>query len=111
MGVVVEGEQGTSADPACQVGERFVGVELPLRCRGPLEMGAKACRIDRDGLVQVAAKLAGDRIRDKIDEKLEENWATRSTPNSKTRCEVCSTDEPRAVFQRRAGMVRPQRPA
>lgn len=83
VGVVVEGEQGTSADPACQVGERFVGVELPLRCRGPLEMGAKACRIDRDGLGQVAAKLAGDRIRDKIDEKLEEKLGDKVDPKLK----------------------------
>ena len=70
LGVLVQGDQGTNADPACQVGDRFAGVQLPLRCRGPLEMGAKACRLDRDGLGQVAAKLAGDRIRDKIDEKL-----------------------------------------
>jgi AsmA protein len=83
LGVVVEGEQGTSADPACQVGERFVGVELPLRCRGPLELGAKACRIDRDGLGQVAAKLAGDRIRDKIDEKLEEKLGDKVDPKIK----------------------------
>ncbi|WP_296253246.1 AsmA family protein [Pseudomonas sp. UBA4194] len=83
VGVVVQGEQGTNADPACQVGERFVGVELPLRCRGPLELGAKACRIDREGLGQVAAKLAGDRIRDKIDEKLEEKLGDKVDPKIK----------------------------
>ncbi|MDI9780010.1 AsmA family protein [Pseudomonas putida] len=70
IGVIVEGDQRAMPDPACQVGERFVGVEVPLRCRGPLELGAKACRLDQDGLGKVAAKLAGNRLKDKIDEKL-----------------------------------------
>lgn len=70
VGIVVEGDLSNNPDPACQVGERFTGVELPLRCRGPLELGAKACRLDKDGLGQVAAKLAGDRLQQKIDEKL-----------------------------------------
>ena len=70
VGIVVEGDLSDNPDPACQVGERFTGVELPLRCRGPLELGAKACRLDKDGLGQVAAKLAGDRLQQKIDEKL-----------------------------------------
>ncbi|MCY7261005.1 AsmA family protein [Pseudomonas protegens] len=70
VGIVVEGDLSDNPDPACQVGERFAGVELPLRCRGPLELGAKACRLDKDGLGQVAAKLAGDRLQQKIDEKL-----------------------------------------
>ncbi|MGC5700045.1 AsmA family protein [Pseudomonas sp. NFXW11] len=70
VGIIVEGDLSDNPDPACQVGERFTGVELPLRCRGPLELGAKACRLDKDGLGQVAAKLAGDRLQQKIDEKL-----------------------------------------
>ncbi len=70
VGVVVEGDQRDMPDPACQVNERYVGVEVPLRCRGPLELGAKACRLDQDGLGKVAAKLAGNRLKDKIDEKL-----------------------------------------
>ncbi|WP_442514139.1 AsmA family protein [Pseudomonas promysalinigenes] len=70
VGVIVEGDQRAMPDPACQVNERYVGVEVPLRCRGPLELGAKACRLDQDGLGKVAAKLAGNRLKDKIDEKL-----------------------------------------
>lgn len=70
VGIIVEGDLSDNPDPACQVGERFRGIELPLRCRGPLELGAKACRLDKDGLGQVAAKLAGDRLKEKIDEKL-----------------------------------------
>jgi AsmA protein len=70
VGIIVEGDKSDMPDPACQVNERYVGVEWPLRCRGPLELGAKACRLDNDGLGKVAAKLAGDRLGDKIDEKL-----------------------------------------
>ncbi|WDY57744.1 AsmA family protein [Pseudomonas sp. PSKL.D1] len=70
VGVVVEGDQRAMPDPACQVNERYVGVEVPLRCRGPLELGAKACRLDQEGMGKVAAKLAGNRLKDKIDEKL-----------------------------------------
>ena len=70
VGIIVEGDTGAMPDPACQVGEKFVGIEWPLRCRGPLELGAKACRIDNDRLGQVATKLAGDKLSDKIDEKL-----------------------------------------
>jgi len=70
VGIIVEGDTSAMPDPACQVGEKFVGIEWPLRCRGPLELGAKACRVDNDRLGQVATKLAGDKLSDKIDEKL-----------------------------------------
>lgn len=83
VGVVIEGDQRAMPDPACQVNERFVGVELPLRCRGPLELGAKACRLDQDGLGKVAAKLAGNRLKDKIDEKLDEKLGDKVSPELK----------------------------
>jgi len=83
VGVVVEGDQRAMPDPACQVNERFVGVEVPLRCRGPLELGAKACRLDQDGLGKVAAKLAGNRLKDKIDEKLDEKLGDKVSPELK----------------------------
>ncbi|KNX80549.1 cell envelope biogenesis protein AsmA [Pseudomonas sp. 250J] len=83
VGVIVEGDQRAMPDPACQVNERFAGVEVPLRCRGPLELGAKACRLDQDGLGKVAAKLAGNRLKDKIDEKLEEKLGDKVSPELK----------------------------
>lgn len=83
IGVLVEGDQRAMPDPACQVNERYVGVELPLRCRGPLELGAKACRLDKDGLGKVAAKLAGNRLKDKIDEKLDEKLGDKVSPELK----------------------------
>ncbi|MGL4316718.1 MAG: AsmA family protein [Pseudomonas sp.] len=69
-GIVIEGDKGAMPDPACQVNERYVGIEWPLRCRGPLELGAKACRLDKDGMGKVAAKLAGSKLEEKIEEKL-----------------------------------------
>lgn len=70
VGIIVEGDKSDMPDPACQVSEKFVGIEWPLRCRGPLELGAKACRLDNERLGQVASKLAGNKLSDKIDEKL-----------------------------------------
>jgi len=71
VGIIVEGDQRETPDPACQVGSNFQGIEVPLRCRGPLELGAKACRLDKDGLTQVAIKAAGNKLSDKLEEKLD----------------------------------------
>ncbi|MHB9798240.1 AsmA family protein [Pseudomonas sp. MT3] len=70
VGVIIEGDKSDMPDPACEVNKRYVGIEWPLRCRGPLELGAKACRLDRDGLGKIAAQLAGDRLNQKLEEKL-----------------------------------------
>ncbi|QBF28942.1 AsmA family protein [Pseudomonas tructae] len=83
IGVVVEGDKRDMPDPACQVGERYVGLELPLRCRGPLELGAKACRLDKDGLGKVAAKLAGDKVSEKLSEKIDEKLGDKVSPELK----------------------------
>jgi AsmA protein len=70
IGVSILGDQREMPDPACQVNARYVGIEWPVRCRGPLEMGGKACRLDQEGLGKVAAKLAGNKLNEKIEEKL-----------------------------------------
>ncbi|WP_137819403.1 AsmA family protein [Pseudomonas sp. 2FG] len=70
LGIVIDGDKSAMPDPACQVNPRYVGIEWPLRCRGPLELGAKACRLDKDGMGKVAGKLAGDKLNEKIEEKL-----------------------------------------
>lgn len=79
VGIIVEGDTSAMPDPACQVGDKFVGVEWPLRCRGPLELGAKACRVDNERMSQVATKVAGDRISEKIEEK----WGDKVDPKLK----------------------------
>ncbi|WP_425317642.1 AsmA family protein [Pseudomonas nitroreducens] len=70
VGVTIEGDKSDMPDPACEVNKRYVGIEWPLRCRGPLELGAKACRLDKDGIGKIAARLAGDRLNQKLEEKL-----------------------------------------
>ena len=70
IGILVEGDKGAMPDEACQVNERYEGIEWPLRCRGPLELGAKACRFDNDALGKVAARLAGEKLSEKLEEKL-----------------------------------------
>ncbi|WP_339490892.1 AsmA family protein [Pseudomonas sp. EL_65y_Pfl2_R95] len=70
IGVTLLGDTRAMPDPACQVNERYVGLEWPIRCRGPLELGAKACRLDKAGMGKVAAKLAGDKLNEKLEEKL-----------------------------------------
>ncbi|MEE3508163.1 MULTISPECIES: AsmA family protein [unclassified Pseudomonas] len=70
IAIIIEGDKSDMPDPACQVNERYAGIEWPVRCRGPLELGAKACRLDNEKLGQVAAKLAGDKLQQKIEDKL-----------------------------------------
>ncbi len=79
VGIVIEGDKGEMPDPACQVNERYVGLEWPLRCRGPLELGARACRLDQDGLGKIAATLAGQ----KLTEKLEKEFGDKVAPDLK----------------------------
>ncbi|NWB52968.1 AsmA family protein [Pseudomonas sp. F8002] len=71
VGIIVEGDQRDVPDPACQVGSNFQNIEVPLRCRGPLELGAKACRLDKDGLSQVTIKAAGNKLGEKLEQKLD----------------------------------------
>lgn len=70
LGIIIEGDTHPMPDPACQVNKRYVGLEWPVRCRGPLELGAKACRIDQEGLGKIAATLAGEKLTEKLNEKL-----------------------------------------
>ena len=70
LGITVQGDTNVAADPGCKVGERYADIEWPLQCRGPLELGAKACRLDRQAMGQIIAQAAGNRLNEKIEEKL-----------------------------------------
>ncbi|WP_295472114.1 AsmA family protein [uncultured Pseudomonas sp.] len=83
VGIIIEGDKSEMPDPACQVNERYVGVEWPVHCRGPLELGAKACRVDKEGLGQVAAQVAGNEVRNKLDDKIEEKLGDKVSPELK----------------------------
>jgi len=87
LGLLIEGDTRETPDPACAVNRRYVGIELPLRCRGPLELGAKACRLDRDGAMKIAARLVadkyGERIEKKLDEAIEKKLGSDTAPELK----------------------------
>ncbi|RRV03941.1 AsmA family protein [Pseudomonas sp. v388] len=83
VGIVIEGDKSEMPDPACEINPRYVGIEWPVQCRGPLELGAKACRLDREGLGQIAARLAGDRISEKLGDKLDEKLGDKVSPELK----------------------------
>jgi len=70
--LLIEGDTRATPDPACAVNQRYVGMELPIRCRGPLELGGKACRLDRDGVLQIAARLVTDKYSERVEKKLDE---------------------------------------
>lgn len=83
LGILIKGDTQPMADPACQVNKNFANIEWPVRCRGPLELGAKACRIDQDALGKVAASMATDRISEKLNEKLSEKLEKNLNPELK----------------------------
>jgi AsmA protein len=83
VGVVIEGDKSEMPDPACEINPRYVGIEWPVQCRGPLELGAKACRLDREGLGRIAARLAGDRVSEKLSDKLDEKLGDKVSPELK----------------------------
>ena len=70
LGVLIQGDTQPMADPACQVNQRYKNIEWPVRCRGPLELGAKACRIDEDGLGKIATGMVSEKLNEKLQEKL-----------------------------------------
>ena len=83
LAILIKGDTQPMADPACQVNKNFANIEWPMRCRGPLELGAKACRIDQDALGKIAASMATDRISEKLNEKLSEKLEKNLNPELK----------------------------
>jgi AsmA protein len=83
VGIVIQGDKGAMPDPACQVNPRYADIAWPLRCRGPLELGAKACRLDQERMGKIATKLAGDKLSEKLDEKLDEKLGDKVSPELK----------------------------
>lgn len=83
LGVIIEGDKSDMPDPACQINPRYVGIEWPIQCRGPLESGAKACRLDKEGIGRIAAKLATDKLGEKLGDKLEEKLGDKVSPELK----------------------------
>lgn len=83
LGILIQGNTQPMADPACQVNKNLANIEWPVRCRGPLELGAKACRIDQDALGQIAAQMATHKLTEKIDKKISEKLDKNLNPDIK----------------------------
>lgn len=72
LGLLIEGDTREMPDPACQVNERYVGIEWPIRCEGYLHNAASSCGVDGDGVAKIAGRLIGDEAKRKVEEKLED---------------------------------------
>ncbi|WP_150304741.1 AsmA family protein [Pseudomonas saliphila] len=72
LGLLIEGDTREMPDPACQVNERYVGIEWPVRCEGYLHNAASSCGVDGDGVAKIAGRLIGDEAKRKVEEKLED---------------------------------------
>lgn len=72
LGLLLEGDTREMPDPACQVNQRYVGIEWPVRCRGYLHNAASSCNVDTDGVAQIAARLVGSEAQRKVEERLQE---------------------------------------
>ena len=72
LDIILQGDTRAMPDPACTINPRYVGIEWPIRCRGPLAQAGQSCRIDQDGLGKVAARLAGNKITEKLEQELKD---------------------------------------
>lgn len=82
VGLLLEGDKSDMPDPACQVNERYVGIEWPIRCEGYLHNAAKSCGVDTEGVTRIAGQLlrneAERKVQDKVGEKLEEEFGDKA---------------------------------
>lgn len=82
VGLLLEGDKNDMPDPACQVNERYVGIEWPIRCEGYLHNAAKSCGVDTEGVTRIAGQLlrneAERKVQDKVGEKLEEEFGDKA---------------------------------
>ncbi|QJD59515.1 AsmA family protein [Pseudomonas sp. gcc21] len=72
IGLEIQGDTREMPDPACQVNERYAGIEWPIRCEGFLHNAASSCGVDGDGVAKIAGRLIGDEAKRKVEEKLED---------------------------------------
>ncbi|SDS85602.1 AsmA protein [Halopseudomonas litoralis] len=82
LGLLLEGDKSDMPDAACQVNERYVGIEWPIRCEGYLHNAAKSCGVDTEGVTRIAGQLlrneAERKVEDKVGEKLEEEFGDKA---------------------------------
>ncbi len=75
LGVVIEGDRHAMPDPACQINKNYANIAWPIRCRGDLTQTStgKLCGVDSERLPEIAAQLAGSKLLDKLDKKLDDS--------------------------------------
>ncbi|MCO5785765.1 AsmA family protein [Pseudomonas sp. G11-1] len=82
LGLLLDGDKSDMPDPACQVNDRYVGIEWPIRCDGYLHNAAKSCGVDTEGVTRIAGQLlrneAERKVQDKVGEKLEEEFGDKA---------------------------------
>ncbi|HDZ55683.1 MAG TPA: AsmA family protein [Pseudomonas xinjiangensis] len=72
LGLLLQGDKSAMPDPACQINERYEGIEWPVRCQGFLHNAAKSCGVDTEGVARIAGRLLGNEAQRKVEQKLEE---------------------------------------
>jgi len=71
LNLQIEGDTTANADPACQVNPRYIGLALPVHCRGTLAAGGQTCSLDTVGMAQIAARLLGDTLSDQVGKRVD----------------------------------------
>tara|TARA_R110002111_G_scaffold108047_3_gene166683 strand:- start:681 stop:1748 length:1068 start_codon:yes stop_codon:yes gene_type:complete len=78
IGLLLEGDKSDMPDEACQVNERYVGVEWPVRCQGYLHNAASSCGVDSEGVTRVAGQLLGNEAKRKLEERIDEKLGDKA---------------------------------
>jgi len=78
IGLLLEGDKSDMPDEACQVNERYVGIEWPVRCEGYLHNAASSCGVDTEGVTKIAGQLLGNEAKRKLEERLDEKLGDKA---------------------------------
>lgn len=69
IGLNIRGEEAPDSDPACQINKEYVNVTWPVRCHG--DLGSLKCGVDVKRLTGTIAEIAENRLKKKIEEKVQ----------------------------------------
>lgn len=78
LGLLLEGDRSEMPDEACQVNERYAGIEWPIRCQGYLHNAGSSCGVDTEGVGKIAAKLVGNEVQRKLEERIEDSLGDKA---------------------------------
>lgn len=78
LGLLLEGDRSEMPDEACQVNERYADIEWPIRCQGYLHNAGSSCGVDTEGVGKIAAKLVGNEVQRKLEERIEDSLGDKA---------------------------------